>query len=275
MVNENDAARIDQPYRQVWLVVPERESADQVALRLNLTVAADRAGFAPVRVRRARECRAVGGEEKDRKFQLLEPRDAHEVYTAMHRSVLLLVTTASCHVRQDPSMKFTTRRKLIRLEDFCRSKASFGLARGTGDPGRYIERFSRWPSESGCDGIHDPRILPLHVFDPTIVWDALHNVGQAASFAGRFGSASRRTDHCKRVWQTSKSGHGGGALTIFGTALPSGFHWDVQRGHGQDRLVTSHEVWKLKFPSAYCNVYPDEYVRGLVQRGARKVWSAT
>lgn len=262
------------PSREIWLVIPERESPDQVALRMDLVATAQQVGYGTPRVRRARECRVQGGEETRRKYQVLIPRDAHDLYSAMHRSLLLLVTTASCYVRQDPSADPTTRRKLIRLEDYCRYKAAFGVARGPGDPRRHIEAFFDWPAENSCDGIQDPRILPLHVFDPRMVWDELHSAGQATLFSGRFGSASRRADHCMRVWQTATLGHGRDALVVSGTTLPVGFHWDVQRGRGQDRLVTSHEVWKLKSPSAYCNVYPDEYVRGLEQRGARRVWCA-
>ncbi len=265
---------------QVWLIIPEQESNPQLDLREEVLAATSGRGLSPPRVRRSRACRVLGGPEKDRRFHLLDPRDARDLYSAMHRTPVLVLATASCFIRQDPSAEPVRKKSLISLQRYCQYKAPVGIVRGPGDPRRLFDDFDRWLANvscGSCAGSHDPRALPLHVFDPSRDWSELDDVRTRAIFDARCGIASKRTDSGRRVWTPVKrEGHGSDTLIIAGTALPKGFHWDLNRGRrGQERLATSYEVWKLGHAQAYCNIYPDGYVRGLKQKGARRVWPAT
>jgi hypothetical protein len=228
-------------------------------------------------VRRARQCRVIGGEEDGRPYDLVEPGHAAEAYSAAHRNSLLVLSTGGCFVRRNPSADPSYRGELVSIEGFIRYKAAFGMIRDHRDVARVINQFARWPPAGACSGPHDPRVLPLHIFDNTGEWPDLDQPRQTAEFATRFGPAARRTDPAGRSWMQSAAFHGSDALSIAGYRLNRGFHWDVQRGHGRERIFTAYEVWRLTNRNSYCNIYPDGYVRkGRTLSGGscRLVWSA-
>lgn len=258
--------------RQVWLIVPSRESHDQEALREETRRRAEALGLKLV-VRRAELCVVEGGPEAHRRFELLTPRDAGDLYYAAHRKSVLVLALMSCYVRLDPSENPTRRRHLRRLDSFVRYKASYGLARSIGDPKRLIDGFESWPDGDQCSGDHDPRALPLHVFDSQKSWDDLDTEAGYSGFVTAYGSGSRRLDCDGRDWVPAPVGHGSDTLTISGYRLTKGFHWDVCRGRGRSaRLVTSHEVWLLRSRNSYANVYPDAFVRGAPRGNVKLVW---
>lgn len=161
------------------------------------------------------------------------------------------------------------------LEEFVRYKAMYGIARSLGDGAKLIDAFATWPSGSGDADAQDPRVLPLHVFDNERIWENLDAVAGRTDFAQRYGNAAHRLDCTDRNWSPATVGHGQDTLTVAGRGMPRGFHWDVNRGRaGGSRLVTCHEVWLLRHPRSYANVYPDAYVRGAPRGNARLVWSA-
>jgi hypothetical protein len=194
-----------------------------------------------------------------------------------HRCRLLVLSTGTCFVRRDPSANPSYRGDLVTIEGFVRYKARFGMIRNHNDIIRIIGEFAGWPIEGACLGPRDPRVLPLHTFDNNTEWPDLDQPEQVTEFAKRFGSPTRRTDPAGRSWVQSAAFHGGDALFVAGYELNPGFHWDVERGRGRERIFTTHEVWKLTNQNSYCNIYPDGYVRqGRTLSGGscRLVWSA-
>lgn len=233
-----------------------------------------------MRVRRAKLCRVDGGPIQGRPYELVESRDAAEVYAAVHRSRVLVLATCACFIRRDPSANPSRYRDLISLEGFIRYKADFGMIRAQRDIARFFERFTDWLSTQGCTDSHDPRVLPLHVFDNSTEWTDLNDPKAIRDFVKRdfvkrFGPGSRRIDVADRSWGQAGALHGGDVLTVAGLLLARGFHWDVLRGRGAEKIITSHEIWRLYNEKSYCNIYPDEYVReGSPRAGGmcRKVW---
>lgn len=256
---------------QVWIFAPEerRESAEQRQLREETSALAF-AREMTVLTRRTKRAVVEGGPDAHKRFELLDPRDAGDLYHAMHRQRVLVVTVAACWVRLDPSESPSRFRRVRGLGEYVRYKASFSIARGPGDPLRIMDSFIRWPDEL-CSEIRDPRILPLHVFDAERYWANLQGEVDSEQFVTIYGQANRRLDPNGRTWTPAPIGHGSDVLAVSGYMLPAGFHWDVQRGRGTDRLVTCHEVWRLDHGGSYANVYPDAYVR-VGRRFGRRVW---
>jgi hypothetical protein len=215
-------------------------------------------------VRRTRRCIISGGPEAHRRFELVEPRDVGDLYRAIHRNRVLVVTVGACFVRSDPAQEPIRKRYVRNLEDYVRYKAAYGLARGRGDVPQIFSDFATWPV-CPCIHIHDPRVLPLHVFDNSRVWPDLDEGNSRSQFALEYPDLR---DACGRVWTVDRALHGRESLTVACLALPSGYHWDVARGRSTERLVTCHEIWRVKI-NGHVNVYPDAYVRST---GARRVW---
>jgi hypothetical protein len=264
------------PNEQVWIFSPKGESKEQRTLRLEMAQQGQARNWTVI-VRVARLCKVDGGPEHGRPYLLIEPRDAGELYSAVHRHPTLVLATAACSVRRNPSVNPSRYRDLVSLHDFVRYKAHFGTLRGHSDVRRYIEEFEEWVGISACDGLHDPRVLPLHIFDNTEVWLNLDTPEQANTFTARFGPAARRKDIDERSWAQATALHGGDTLSVAGVSLLRGFHWDVIRGSGGQTIITTHEIWRLENKKSYSNIYPDGYVRSGSRDGggiSRLVWSA-
>jgi hypothetical protein len=264
------------PNEQVWIFSPKSESKEQRTLRLEMAQQGQARNWTVI-VRVARLCRVAGGPEHGRPYLLIEPRDAGELYSAVHRRPTLVLATAACSVRRNPSVNPSRYRDLVSLHDFVRYKAHFVALRGHSDVRRCIEEFEEWIRISTCDGLHDPRILPLHIFDNTEVWLNLDTPEQTSAFTAKFGPAARRKDIDERSWMQATALHGGDTLSVAGVSLLRGFHWDVIRGSGGQGIITTHEIWRLENKKSYCNIYPDGYVRSGSRDGggiSRLVWSA-
>jgi hypothetical protein len=264
------------PDVQVRLFIPSRESEPQASIREEVTRAVEARRWI-LKVRRARQCRVIVGEEGGRPYDLVEPGHAAEAYSVAHRGRILVLSTGTCFVRRNPSANPSYRGDLVSIESFVRYKACFGMIRAHKDVARIIGEFAGWPLDGACSGPHDPRVLPLHTFDNEAEWPELDQSGPIAEFASRFGPAARRTDPAGRSWTQSAAFHGSDALSIAGYRLSQGFHWDVERGLGRERIYTAHEVWKLTNRNSYCNIYPDGYIRKgrtLTGGSCRLVWSA-
>lgn len=258
--------------RQIWVIAPSRESDDQIRLREEARRRAEGQGLVVV-VRRTKLCIVEGGPESHKRFEVLDPRDAGDLYAAANRMALLVLSLTACYVRLDPSETPSRRRRLRSLENFVQYKAFYGLARSLGDPARLVDEFAGWPHDGTCTGTDDPRVLPLHVFDNERLWDSLRSEDARTRFDSEYGTATRRVDCAGRSWSPAHVGHGTDILTVSGYQLKAGFHWDVTRGRlGGRRLVTSHEVWLLRHPTSYANVYPDAYVRGAPRGNVQLVW---
>lgn len=268
----HDAEGRQTAHGQIWIFMPEerRENDAQRRLRAAADRAAQDRGML-VKIRRTRHRVVMGGPDAHKRFDLVEPRDAGDLYAAVHRGPVLVLAVTASWVRSDPPEEPSRLRHIRRLEDFVRYKAAYGIARGPGDPKRIIESFATWPPDGPGATTADPRVLPLHVFDHVQAWTELDAPQGRTEFAAAYGPPQQRVDQPGRSWCPAPVGHGSDCLTVSGSALPRGFHWDVRRGRATDRLVTCHEVWKLDNHTSYANIYPDAYIRVGTRHG-RRVW---
>ncbi len=270
--------RTDPPAVRIWFIATEKDSPDQDLLRAATEDGSKQRGW-QFSMRRSRRQRVLGGQEKDRPYRLLDPRDARDVYQDAHVRDCLIISTHACHVKANASKDPATHRELLRLHEFVAYKAGFALVRGVEDVKQALGRFGTgWPPADGCAGHHDPRALPLHVFDPEYVWLRLDLAEERVAFDRYYQlRAGTRSDGSERQWQQPNAHHGSAgqqrsAMRVAGVSLAQGYHWDVQRGRGKARVLTESEVWLLDRQSAYLNVYPNGYIRGERKYGARRVW---
>jgi hypothetical protein len=275
--SRSTTSRQDWSAAQIWMFIPPKESDVQKSFRQEVKRLAEDRNLV-LRIRRAQKCPVVGGPDQGRSYNLIEPKDAAECYSALHRYKTLVIATGSCLVRRDPSVDPSRYRDLVSIENFVHYKAYFGMIRDHRDIGKLITNFLAWPPRDACSGPHDPRILPLNIFDSQNEWPKLGELAALKNFNTRFGPAGARTDSDGRSWTQSAALHGGDTLTVAGYQLSKGFHWDVARGQGKGRIVTASEVWKLANKNSYCNIYPDGYVRvgrKLTGGACRLVWSSS
>ncbi|MEY9845761.1 hypothetical protein ABH940_002839 [Streptacidiphilus sp. BW17] len=266
------SARNEESAVQVWLFAPAQESPDQVRIRRVIESKARQESLA-FNVRRVESIRAIGGDNPGRPFNVLKIEDARNLYMGLHRSKAVVVATTASLIRRDPSSTPVRKKQLLSLEDFVRYKAAYRLFRSPAEAERFIEPITSLAQPAMNSDVHDPRVLPLHIFDSQQEWKGLDTDAGSKKFKSTFGSGANRLDHGRREWQKPNALHGGDTLTIAGFELPRGYHWDVVRKKGAERLTTTHEVWKFSGANSYCNIYPDGYIRaGQGDHSAKRVW---
>lgn len=264
--------------RRLWFVATEKDSVDQDSLVEAARSAAKSNGWL-FSMRRSQPRRVLGGEQKDRPYRLLSTGDARDIYQDLHVRDCLILVTHRCHIKADPSKDPTSLRELVLLADFVLHKAAFHLVRGVSDVVTSAGGFVSWPAANSCLGRHDPRIVPMHVFDSTRRWRGLDSEQGRSDFDRHYGlRGGSRRDVRGHEWRQPNALHGRvGAerapLRVAGVPLEPGYHWDVQKGvGGSGTLLSESEVWKLRRENAYLNVYPNGHLRGDPKFGARRVW---
>jgi len=115
--------------------------------------------------------------------------------------------------------------------------------------------FAGWCQRVECEGDHDPRCLPFHVFDG-------HGKGLSedtlrVDFDGSYGHGGRRIDERGSIWSLNPLDfHGTESLSVAGQILRPGCHWDVV---GKRWLLsTSGGQWRI---DGHVNIYPDAHLR--------------
>ena len=190
----------------------------------------------------------------------------------LHVAPTVILAVGSALVGTDPTRDPPNRRAARTLEQFVNYKAVYGLVRGKGESVATLDRFDLWRAGEACEGVTDPRVLPLHVFDQAGCPD-LATPDERKRFRHSFGPAGDREDPSSRRWR-QQAMHGRDELQVAGCALPPGAHWDVSSDRKTFRLINLKGVWEVK-RRAYLNVYPDEYVRGpgrSFQKQVRRLW---
>ncbi|MFP8960765.1 hypothetical protein ACLIYP_09400 [Streptomyces nanhaiensis] len=251
-----------------------RESRDQEEIRRAI---GRKCGTEDVElhVRRAELVRVAGGQTSGRSFNLVRTEDARELYSQIHRSPVIVFSSLGCFIRRDPSSNPVRKKQLLSLEGFVRYKAHFRVFRSPAECARFTEEVCSLSAAFPATSVHDPRILPLHVFDSEQEWRNLQDETGVREFKTLFGRGAVLLDRGRREWVKASDMHGGDVLRVCGIEIPRGYHWDVTRRKGGERITTTHEVWKLPGSNSYCNIYPDGYIRqgqGSGKNRSRKVW---
>jgi hypothetical protein len=119
----------------------------------------------------------------------------------------------------------------------------------------WVGAFAGWCSRTECDGEHDPRCLPFHVFSGD--GSQLHNAASRQSFDEQYGAGARRVDDSGSQWILNpRDYHGQESLHIAGYQLRRGYHWDVTAEEWT--VSTPVGLWRV---DGHVNIYPDAHVR--------------
>ena len=257
--------------RRIWIFSPDEreETQGHVAARFSIMGEARKAGISVV-VRRTVTCKVHGADGRTR--LLLAPRYAQELYEALHHAQVGVFQIGPAGVRRDPSREPAVDKVVSDLATFVRYKAFHEVIDSSNGVQNAMRRYDSWSASIGCEGISDPRCLPLHVFAMADESTNLDSTAGYDAFAAAHGAASKRLDAGGRRWVTGAY-HGKVAVNVAGRDLPRGFHWDVNWEQGKTRLTLANEVWRLK-GETYVNVTPNGTVRRSNGQASRcvRVW---
>jgi hypothetical protein len=193
-----------------------------------------------------------------RKRTIVSGADAGELYRRLHVARVGVLWFGSVSVCFDPTVKERLREKVLcGLEDFVRHK-SFCQNLSVERPTEWLSQFEQWCDAVECEGEHDPRCLPLHVFKANRM--RLELALERELFASHYGTGSVRVDAERMEWRLSpRDFHGQGVAQIAGYELRRGFHWDVCPLSGRPtKIMTTTEAWLVY---RHINVYPNAYIR--------------
>jgi hypothetical protein len=205
-----------------------------------------------VRARRARQGRPI---------RLLESDLAAGLYPRLHRAkVAVLTVGAAPRVPLHPQVDEAMRRSLhVPLKEYVEYKAFWCPLPDDPDNRSWVGAFSHWIDFIDCEGEHDPRCLPFHIFRGD--GRELHLPQRREEFEARYGAGSLRTDERSAEWRMSpKDFHAlqeSDRLAVAGYTLRAGCHWDLSAT--EYRISTPKGVWQV---DGHANVYPDAHVRG-------------
>lgn len=179
------------------------------------------------------------------------------LYPRVHRSrVATLVVGGDPRVPLHPleaeALKF---KRHIPLRRFVEYKSCW--IRIPNDPTNdsWVGEFGSWTQRVECDGEHDPRCLPFHVFSGEGT-DLKFDHGRTA-FDLRYGSGAERLDDVGSRWILNPHDyHGMESLEIAGYNLRRGCHWDVTATGW--RISTPVGLWRI---DGHVNIYPDAHIR--------------
>jgi hypothetical protein len=143
------------------------------------------------------------------------------------------------------------------LGTLLRYKAYFSVISGATFDAIFASAVA-WCTGVHCDGLNDPRILPLHAFSPGVVCELDSNDARTA-FERRHRLHGERHDSDRRAW-TRGPAHGSADHTVAGFALPTGFHWDVQAGTRSSTFWSGDSEWRIE-RNGHLNVAADASVR--------------
>jgi hypothetical protein len=191
---------------------------------------------------------------------LLSPHEIAGIYRGAHRERTAVIAFGGARVLLDIS-ELPSNQGCVPLERFVRHKCWYSLISRPEEVADVLLSALAWMKETGCEGPRDPRCLPMAIF-ATRQDFPLGTPEDRREFVRRHKSSARSstlTDAVSRTWQVGPH-HTRDVLQVAGTALPIGFHWDVQAGHKSSVIATGWERWELA-GGGYTNVHPDAYIR--------------
>ena len=201
------------------------------------------------------------------RIPLLSASDADTLYRRMHiRRVAVLSIQRHRAVGpflcKRPDTNYCLRRnEVVSLREYCRHKSFFRrLFENSQHPERWVGDFDHWCRDFDCEGEHDPRCLPLHVFSSRsgAPRRLLHADGRQL-FEQEHTARGGRQDLERNIWAIANPPHGRDQLHVAGTLLPQGFHWDVSPRRRETRFYTPLREWLVR---EYINIYPNAHLRG-------------
>lgn len=196
------------------------------------------------------------------KHPFLEGADAMEIYKLLHRRPVAVLSLQRPQrpgplIMKGPTVPQRIRRETyVALREYCRFKGFF-VRLTLGRPfDSWIEPFNRWMATVDNDGQHDPRTIPMHIFEPTKLRSRELRAPEGRDKFNTHYGATNRIDDDGRKWGEEGPMHGTDELTVCGRNLPTGFHWDLQCSGSVVRNPVS-EVAVVN----YVNVSPDAELR--------------
>ena len=237
---------------EVWVVFPHTE----------------RVSTAAVRERLRKEChsRSWKMQEKTshvqrvngRPLQLVTATDAVNLYRRSHRVRVAVFFAGRPLVPLSLDAQAVRFGQFMALASFVRYKAhARRLPAEPTDVSHHLDSCEESCGEMDCEGSHDPRCLPFHVF--TTKCADLDEQQQRRRFDDVHGTSARRRDGRNLTWRPDPALHGRDRLHVAGCKLQPGFHWDVSVSDGPKTITTAMEQWRV---SRYINVAPDAHLRG-------------
>lgn len=252
---------------------PPADGASQ-AQKQSITELREHAAGTGTRLQEVRTSRSALGQ--GRTAHLLAPVDAARLYQNLHTAAVAVFVLAETSVRLRPH-ETPHWRAVQPLGDFVRYKAAFVHVTRPGDPGRAWDEAAAALGALGWEDANDPRILPMHCFDPACA----HDLSEADGW-NRFDDAHRRREQEGRrrggwhwangdghEWAPAKARHALEPLALAGRDLPQGLHWDTKLGRTRE-FSNGWQVYDTaRIP--YINVAPNAHVRA---PDAQKTWDA-
>lgn len=246
----------------IWIIFPQGRRSETGAARGAIRAICKARGW-DVQERPAKELPITAS---GRRRLLMSGDDADALYRRLHVARVGILCFERVEVPLDPRPQGSRDRLLVNLEVFSRYK-SFYSRISIEQPAGWLGDFERWHRVVHCEGEHDSRCLPLHVFKAQQL--NLDVITQREEFARLYGDGSVRVDDEKRMWRLSpRDFHGREPAQVAGYDLRPGFHWDVTPRAGFAKIITTTQVWEVY---KYVNVYPNAHVRGR-HPDARKVY---
>ena len=217
--------------------------------------------------RRTRSRRMSAEGAGARRINILEPADANELYRDLSLRKCYVLSRGSVFVLYDPRRDPPAKRDCFPLQRFVEHKAVYRTFEDGVDAAAELRRMMATGMPSDCVSYHDPRVLPLHVFDRKADGSKLDTEDGRSAFHWTYAIRGSWLSAVTGTWRPAAAGarHGlagpsGEALRVWDFMLPMGYHWDANAGRQRRTIVATACVWRVE-QRGYVNIYPDSHIR--------------
>lgn len=229
-------------------------------------------------IRRSRRRRMSLDGGGARSINVLEPVDASELYRDLSLRKCFVLSRGSVYVMHDPRRDPPSKRDCVPLQHFVRYKAAFRTLEDGRDPAQDLADLMALEVPSDCSDHHDPRVLPMHVFDKDATDRELNCEAGRKVFRATYGQGGNWLSAETGTWCPASVGvrHGvegpsGRPMRVWEYVTPTGFHWDTGAGRQRRTVISASTVWRVE-PAGYVNIYPNAHIRAGAR--ARILWQA-
>lgn len=272
---ERAASTTRQP--RIWLVLHPTDSDYEKRLRTILGREAAELGLGLI-IRRSKSRRLSVQGDGARRINILEAVDANELYRDLSLKKCYVLSRGSVAVLHDPRRDPPAKRDCVPLQRFVDHRAVYRTLEDGVDIATELRTMIETGVASDCTSYHDPRVLPLHVFDKKADGRKLDTEDGRSAFRNTYLRSGCWQSELTGTWRPASAGarHGvagpsGEALRIWDYELPAGYHWDTNAGHARRTVVAAASVWRVE-PRGYLNIYPDSHIRSGAK--AVEIWRA-